>query len=170
MDRQEKGQFVEKIRHQIAQSASLVVVRQEGLTVSDVTELRAQMREEGAVYLVSKNTLSRLAVKGTPFEDATEFLEGPTALTFASSVAAVARALFKYAKSKEGKLTILGGSGDGRVFSCKELELLSQLPSLEVLRSKMMGVLQAPLQRVASVMQAPAGQVARALGAHASKG
>ncbi|MDR2412374.1 MAG: 50S ribosomal protein L10 [Holosporales bacterium] len=170
MDRQEKEAFVGKIQDRLAQGGLLVVVHQKALTVSEVTELRARMYAEGASYLVSKNTLSRLAVKGTPFAGITELLEGPTALAFSTSPVTAAKILFQYAKTKEGKITILGGSYEGRVLAYQELALLSQLPSLEVLRAKIIAVLQAPFQRIATVLQAPAGQLARVVGAYANKG
>lgn len=170
MDRQGKEAFVGKIRDRLAQGGILVIVHQKALTVSDVTELRARMYAEGASYLVSKNTLSRLAVEGTPFAGVTEFLEGPTALAFSASPVTTAKTLFQYAKTKEGKMTVLGGSYEGRVLAYQELEMLSRLPSLEALRAKIIAVLQAPFQRIATVLQVPAGQLARVVGAYASKG
>jgi large subunit ribosomal protein L10 len=146
-----------------------MVVHQKGLTATDVTELQTQMRAEGASYFVSKNTLSRLAVKDTSFAGIAEFLEGPTALAFSSSPVAVANAVFRYAKSKEGKITVLGGSYGERVLRYEELEVLSRLPSLEVLRSTIVGLIEAPLQRIARLLSVPASQVARCMAAYAEK-
>jgi large subunit ribosomal protein L10 len=169
MDRREKEEFVKKIQNQLAQGGLLVVVRQKGLTVADVTDLRVKMREEGASYLVSKNTLSRLAVKDTAFSGVADFLEGPTALAFSSSPVSVAKALFGFAKTQEDKLAVVGGSYEGRVLSREELEALSRLPSMDALRSRIIAVVQAPMQRIVAMMQAPAGQLARVVGAHAKK-
>jgi large subunit ribosomal protein L10 len=169
MDRREKEKFVEKIQRQLVDGDLLVVLHQKGLTVSEVTDLRAQMRAEGASYLVSKNTLTRLAVKNTAFSGVTDFLEGPTALAFSPSPVSAAKTLFRYAKTQEGKLTIVGGSYEGRILSYAELEMLSRLPSMEALRAKIIAVIQAPMQRVAAMLQAPAGQLARVIGAYAQR-
>jgi large subunit ribosomal protein L10 len=169
MDRKEKEKFVEKIQRQLVDGVFLVVLRQKGLTVAQITDLRAQMRAKDASYLVSKNTLSRLAVKDTTFSSVADFLEGPTALAFSSSPVSMAKVLFNCVKMQEGKLTIVGGSYEGRVLSCAELEMLSLLPSMEALRAKIIAVIQAPMQRVAAVLQAPAGQLARVMRAYAQK-
>ncbi|MDR0406568.1 MAG: 50S ribosomal protein L10 [Holosporales bacterium] len=169
MDRKEKEKFVEKIQGRLADSGLLIVVHQKGLTVSEVTDLRTRMQAEKASYLVAKNTLSRIAVKGTPFSGITDFLEGPTALAFSTSPVSAAKVLFDYAKANEGKITVVGGSYEGRVLSYEELKVLSQLPSMDVLRAKIIAIIQAPMQRMAAMMQAPAGQLARVIGAYARK-
>ncbi|MDR2417142.1 MAG: 50S ribosomal protein L10 [Holosporales bacterium] len=169
MDREEKKKFVEKIQRQLVNGDLLVVLHQKGLTVAEVTDLRAQMRAEGASYLVSKNTLARLAVKDTAFSGVTDFLEGPTALAFSPSPVSMAKVLFNYAKTQGGKLAIVGGSYEGRTLSCAELEMLSRLPSMEALRAKIIAVIQTPMQRVAAILQAPAEQLARVMNAYAQK-
>ncbi|MDR1910569.1 MAG: 50S ribosomal protein L10 [Holosporales bacterium] len=169
MDRKEKEAFIEKIKSKLANSQLLVVLRQKGLTVTEVTDLRTRMRAEGASYIVSKNTLSRLAVKGTAFSGITDFLEGPTALAFSSSPVAVAKALFGYAKTQEEKLTIVGGTYEGRVLSCMELETLSRLPPIDALRAKIIAIIQTPMQRVATIARTPAEQLARVVGAYAQR-
>ena len=168
MDRSEKQELVSSL-HQTLQACGLVVVtKQVGLTVAEVTNLRRQMREAGASFKVTKNTLARLAVAGTAYEPLSSLLKGPTALAYSADPVAAAKVAVAFAKSND-KLTILGGALPGQILGPEGIQALATLPSLDELRGKLIGVLQAPAQKVAAVLQAPAGQLARVLKAYADK-
>ncbi len=169
MDRSEKQELVDRL-HKTFQSSGLVVVTQQiGLTVSEVTDLRRRMRDVGAGFKVTKNRLARLALAGTAYEHLDQLFRGPTAIAFSVDPVAAAKIAVAFAKSND-KLTITGGSLGGQVLDLAGVQALATLPSLDELRGKILGVLQAPASRIASILQAPGSQVARVLQAHADAG
>lgn len=147
----------------------LVVTRNKGLDVAAVTDLRRRMRAAGATYKVGKNRLVTLAAKGTPFEGITPLLTGPTALAWAQDPVSVAKVAVEFAKTND-KLEILGGNLDGQMLDLNQVKALAELPSLDVLRAQLVGLISTPATRIAGVVQAPAGQLARVFGAYADKG
>ena len=166
MDRSEKQELVSSL-HSTFQAAGLVVVtRQVGLTVSEVTDLRRRMRDAGANFKVTKNRLARLALQGTQFERLSSLFTGPTAIAFSRDPVAAAKVAVAFAKAND-KLTIVGGAMPGTVFDTAGITALATLPSLDELRGKLLGLLQAPATRIAGVLQAPAGQLARVVQAYA---
>lgn len=169
MDRRTKEAFVSSLRQELEASQLVIVTQQSGLTVDEVSKLRRQMREAGAEFKVSKNTLSRLAVVGTKNEALTSFLSGPTALAFSKDPIAAAKVSVAFASGND-KLKVIGGSLDGKALDVKDIETLAKLPSLDELRAKIIGVISTPATRVAGVIQAPTGQLARVFGAYSKSG
>lgn len=165
MDRSGKEQLVSSLRQGLAESDLIIVTQQTGLTVAEVSDLRRQVREAGAQFKVTKNTLARLAVAGTHNESINAFLSGPTALAYSKDPVAAAKITIKFANSNE-KFKVIGGVLNGKVLSEKEIEILSKLPSLDELRAKIVGILSTPATRVAGILQAPAGQLARVFSAY----
>ncbi len=165
MDRSEKEQLVSSLRQDLLDSELVVVTQQTGLTVAEVSDLRRQIREAGAKIKVAKNTLTRLAIAGTPNEGIDTYLTGPTALAYSKDPVAAAKATIKFANSND-KFKIVGGILNGKVLSHKDVEALSKLPSLDELRAKILGVISTPATRIAGVVQAPAGQLARVFSAY----
>jgi large subunit ribosomal protein L10 len=147
----------------------MVVTHYSGLSVADMTDLRGQMREAGASFKVTKNRLTRLALKGTKFESITDLFLGPTAVAYSADPVAAAKVVVDYGKRNE-KLVVLGGALDDRILDVNGIKALASLPSLDALRAKLLGMLNTPATRIAGVLQAPAGQLARVVGAHAAKG
>jgi large subunit ribosomal protein L10 len=127
------------------------------------------MREAGAKFKVTKNRLTRLALEGSEFEGISELLTGPTAIAYSSDPVAAAKAASEFAKKNE-KLVVLGGAMPGQILDAKGVDALAKLPSLDQLRGKLIGVLQAPATKVAGVAQAPASQLARVFQAYAKEG
>ncbi len=169
MDRSEKQQLVTSL-HQTLKTAELVVITQQsGLTVAEVTNLRRQMRQAGAGFKVTKNRLARLALEGTKFEGLKSMFTGPTAIAYSADPIAAAKVAVTYANSND-KLKIVGGAMGSQVLDPSGVKALATLPSLDELRSKIIGVLAAPATKVAAVLQAPAAKLARVLNAYASKG
>jgi large subunit ribosomal protein L10 len=168
VDRAEKQDLVAAMHEVFSDAASVVVVHYDGLTVAEITELRAGMREVGASLKVTKNRLTRLALKGTDYEGLGDLFTGPTAIGYADDAVAAPKVLAKFAKDNE-KLRILGGGMGSTVLDQAGVKALADLPSLDELRGKLVGLLQAPAQKVAAVTAAPAGQLARVFGAYGSK-
>lgn len=169
MDRSQKQQLVDSLQKVFSGASLVVVTKQTGLTVKEVTELRRQMRAAGATYKVTKNRLARLALKDTPYQGLESLFTGPTAVACSSDPVTAAKIAVKYADSNE-KLTILGGSLGDRKLDVAAIKSLATLPSIDALRARLIGLLQAPATKVAGVLQAPAGQLARVFGAYGAKG
>lgn len=168
MNRSEKENLVSSLREDLQKSSIVVVTRQVGLTVGEVSELRQKMRESGAAYKVVKNTLARLIVADTPYASLVEFLNGPTALAFSQDPVAAAKVAVNFSE-KNGKLEVVGGSLGSQALNKQAVHALAKLPSLDELRGKILGVICAPASMVARVIQAPAGQLARVCSAYGSK-
>jgi len=169
VDRSQKQQLVDSLHKTLSGASLVVVTRQTGLTVKEVTELRRQMRAAGATYKVTKNRLARLALKDTPYQELAPLFTGPTAVACSKDPVAAAKVAVKYADSNE-KVTILGGSLGDRKLDLAAIKSLATLPSIDSLRAKLIGLIQAPATKVAGVLQAPAGQLARVFGAYGAKG
>lgn len=166
MDRSQKQELVTEVRTKLTSSSLVLVVRQSGLTVDEVTGLRRQMRATGTEFKVLKNTLAQIAVKGTDLEGISTFLNGPTALAFSQDPVGTAKVAAKFAETND-KLTIVGAFMDGRVLSADEVKVLAKLPSLDELRAKFLGLLMAPATRIAQYSKEPAAKIARVVGAYA---
>ena len=160
MNRSEKEGQVEQLRNYIDAASLVVVTRQVGLTVEEVTNLRCRMREAGAEYKVFKNTLADIAVKGTKAEGIADMLKGPTALALSKDPLAAAKAAVTYANSNN-KLQVIGGTLDGKILSAAEVKALATLPSLDELRAKLLGLLVAPATKIAVLLKEPASMLAR---------
>jgi len=168
LDRTEKHAFVAELAAVFAETSMVVVTQNKGLTVADVTKLRRQMREAGATYKVAKNRLATLALDGTRFDGIAPLLKGPTALAWSRDPVAVAKAAIEFAKTND-KLVVLGGALGNQMLDASGVKALSELPSLDALRAKILGLLNAPATKIAGVLQAPGGQLARVMAAYAKK-
>jgi large subunit ribosomal protein L10 len=169
VDRIEKREAVASLASVFAETSIVVVTRNRGMTVAEVSELRRRMRRAGVTYKVAKNRLARLALQGTRFDGIAPLLEGPTALAWAKDPVAAAKTAVEFAKANE-KLEIVGGGLGAQTLNAEGIKALAELPSIEALRAKLLGLLVSPATRLAGVLQAPAGQVARVLSAYAKKG
>ena len=166
MDRAQKREFVDQLAAVFAETSMVVVSRNDGLTVADVTALRVKMREAGAQYKVAKNRLAHLALEGTRFDGLKPMLKGPTALAWSQDPVAVAKVAVEFAKTNE-KFVLVGGALGTQMLDASGVKALAELPSLDQLRAKLLGLIQAPATKVAGVLQAPAGQLARVFAAYA---
>ena len=168
MDRSQKEALVASMHDIFEQSSTIVVTHYSGLTVGEMTDLRARMRDAGAQFKVTKNRLTRRALAGTKFEGLSDLFDGPTAIAFSNDPVAPAKVAVKYAKENE-KLIVIGGALDEKVLNETEVKALATLPSLDEQRATLLGLLQAPATKIAGVLQAPAGQLARVFGAYSAK-
>lgn len=147
----------------------VVVTQQSGMTVAEASDLRRKMLNAGASYKVTKNRLTRLALEGTKYEALKELFTGPTAIAVSEDPVAAAKVCVEFAKANE-KLIIVGGAMGETKLDPDAIKALASLPSLDELRGKLIGVLQAPATKVAGVVQAPASQLARVFSAYGSQG
>jgi large subunit ribosomal protein L10 len=169
VDRAQKQQLTASLHQDLADTVCVVVTHQTGLSVAEVTLLRQQMRSAGARYRVTKNRLMRRALEGTEFEGLAALFTGPTAIAFSRDPVAAAKAAVAYA-NRNNKLTIVGGGLQGQVLDEAGVKALAILPSLDELRGKIIGLINAPATKLAALLQTPAGQLARVLAAHAEQG
>ena len=168
MDRIQKQEMVAELKEAFTSSEIVIVSKQSGLSVNEAQELRRKMRAEGATLKVAKNRLVKIAVADTDKQGLTDFMSGTTAVSYSDDPVAPAKVLADFAKEND-KVEILGGVMGDKVLSAAEVNALAKLPSLDQLRGKIIGVIQAPATKVAGVLQAPAGQLARLMSAYATK-
>jgi large subunit ribosomal protein L10 len=168
MDRAEKQESIEALKGVFAESGAVVVTHYMGLTVAEMTDLRARLRQEGAKLQVVKNTLAIKALDGSVGETGDALFTGPVAIAYASDPVSAAKVATQYAKEND-KFTVVGGLMGQQVLDKGGVTSLASLPSLDQLRGKIIGLIQAPATKVAGVLQAPAGQLARVFGAYAAK-
>ena len=168
MNRTQKKDWVSSLHGTVGEAVSVVVTHYKGLTVAEMTDLRAKVRAAGASFKVTKNRLTKLALQGTKYEGIADLFVGPTAVAWSDDPVAAAKITVEFAKANP-KLVILGGALDGNRLDVEGVKSLATLPSLDELRAKLLGMLSTPATRIAGVLQAPAGAVARVIGAHAKK-
>lgn len=168
MDRAQKAEAVSTLNATLSSAATVVIVRNLGLTVAQSTALRQQMRDAGASFKVTKNRLANIALEGTAYTGLAELLTGPTALATSTDPVAAAKVAVEFAKTND-KLEIVGGGMGNTVLDVNGVKALASLPSLDELRAKIVGLVQAPATKLAQITSAPAGQLARVFGAYATK-
>jgi large subunit ribosomal protein L10 len=167
MERAQKAESIEALKGVFADAGAVVVTHYLGLTVANMNDLRGKLREQGATLKVVKNRLAQKALDGAG-EGASALFRGPVAIAYASDAVSAAKVVTQYAKDHE-HLSVIGALMGADVLDAKAVAALATLPSLDELRGKLVGLLQAPATRVAGVLQAPAGALARVIGAYAAK-
>ncbi|MCA1199896.1 50S ribosomal protein L10 [Sphingomonas sp. R647] len=168
MDRSQKTQAVAELNSTFNEVAVVVVTRNLGMTVKQSTDLRNKARAAGASYKVAKNRLAKIAIEGTDYAVLADLLTGPTALSYSTDPVAAAKVVAEFAKTND-KLEIVGGAMGSMLLDAEGVKALASLPSLDELRGKIVGLLQAPAAKLASITQAPAAQLARVFNAYAEK-
>lgn len=168
MDRTEKAAMAEHLKGVFAQAGAVVVTHYSGLTVAQMSDLRRQVSAEGGQYKVTKNRVAKIALEGTPYASIADLFTGPVGIAYSDDPIAAAKVTVKFAKTNDKLVIIGGGMGDTRL-DANGVKALAELPSLDELRGKLIGLLQAPATKVAGVIQAPAGGLARVIQAYASK-
>ena len=168
MDRAQKAESIETLKGVFEGAGAVVVTHYLGLTVAEMTDLRGRLRKEGATLKVVKNTLVQKALDGSVGEAGDALFTGPVAIAYAPDPVSAAKVATQYAKENE-KFTVVGGLMGQTVLDQSGIKALATLPSLDELRARIVGLIQAPATKVAGVLQAPAGQLARVFGAYAAK-
>jgi large subunit ribosomal protein L10 len=169
MDRAQKAESIETLKGVFAGSGAVVVTHYLGLSVAEMTDLRGRLRKEGASLKVVKNRLAQKALNGDAGEAGLALFKGPVAIAYGPDAVSAAKVVTQYAKDNE-KFSVIGGLLDqSTVLDVNAVKALATLPSLDQLRARIVGLLNAPATRVAGVLAAPAGQLARVIGAYAAK-
>src|SRR6218665_1240672 len=169
MDRAQKQESIETLKGVFADAGAVVVTHYMGLTVAEMTDLRLRLRKEGAAIKVVKNTLALKALDGKLGEKGDTLFTGPVAIAYGPDAVSAAKIAVQFAKEND-KLKIVGGVLDQtNVLDEAGVRALATLPSLDELRGKLIGLIQAPATKIAGVLQAPAAQLARVFGAYAKK-
>jgi large subunit ribosomal protein L10 len=168
MDRAQKQVTIETLKGVFADAGAVVVTHNLGLTVAEMTDLRGRLRKEGAHLKVVKNTLAQKALDGSVGEAGDALFTGPVAIAYAPDPVSAAKVATQFAKEND-KFTVIGGLMGQEVLDKSAVSALATLPSLDQLRGKIIGLLQAPATKIAGVLQAPAAQLARVMSAYAAK-
>ncbi|HNN56337.1 MAG TPA: 50S ribosomal protein L10 [Novosphingobium sp.] len=166
MDRSQKAESVASLNAVFNEVGVVVITRNLGMTVAQSTALRGKIREAGASYKVAKNRLAKLAIKDTAYEGLGDMLTGPTAIAASLDPVAAAKAVVDFAKTTD-KIEIVGGSMGSQVLNAEGVKALASMPSLDELRAKLIGLVQAPATKIAQLSTAPAAKLARVFGAYA---
>jgi large subunit ribosomal protein L10 len=168
MDRARKAELVGSLNGLIGEAGSVVVAHYTGMTVAQMGDLRRRMRAAGASFKVSKNRLAVRALQGTAAEGIAHLFKGPTGIAVSRDPIAASKVAVAYAK-ENSKLVILGGVVGATALDANGVKALAELPSLDELRGKIVGLLQAPATKLAGLLAAPGGQLARVIGAYSRK-
>ena len=168
MKRSDKKDFVKKIKEEIKNSSSVIVAHYDGLSVLETDNLRKEMRDNGAKFKVTKNRLTKIALVDTPYESISDLFVGPTAIAYSSDPVAPAKVSVNFEKKLEN-FKIIGGGYDGEKIDKTKINFLATLPSLDQIRGILLGLINAPAQKIASVIQVPGGQLARLVNARSEQ-
>ena len=158
MERVKKSEYIAQLKKKFEESAVVLAVTQNKVTVAEVEKLRKDMIANKAEYFVIKNTLARIASKGTPYEHMAEFFKGQSAVVFSNDSVGACKTLMNFADALDGKLNLLGGALNGESVTLDYIKMLSKLPSMDEIRVK-----------IIAVIQTPGGQIARVLKAYSEK-
>lgn len=168
MDRTEKREVVTALHDVLAKTGVVVVAHYAGLTVAEMTRLRSDMRSAGGQVKVAKNRLVKLALEGTDAKGIADLLRGPTCIAYSADPIAAPKVAVKFAKANE-KFVILGGAMGTTVLDANGVNSLASLPSLDELRSQLIGLIQAPASKIARILNEPGAQLARVFAAYGNK-
>lgn len=168
MDKAAKTDAVATLNEVFSTTSVVVVAHYAGLTVAQFQKLRREMKANGATVKVAKNRLAKIALEGTDVASISKLLTGPTLIAYSSDPVAAPKVATAFAKEND-KLVILGGAMGKTALNPDGVKALATMPSLDELRAKIIGLVNAPATKVVQVIQAPAGQLARVFGAYAAK-
>lgn len=168
MNRDDKKSFVAEMKDLAEKSEIIVVVHNKGLTVAEVSALRAAALKEGVKIRVTKNKLTKIALAETKSAPLADMLTGPTMLALSEDPVAAAKVTAKFAEDNK-KLELVAAAMGSEILGVEKVKTLAKLPSLDELRARIISIIQTPATRIAGVAAAPAGQLARVIGAYANK-
>jgi large subunit ribosomal protein L10 len=168
VDRAAKSELVTTLNGVFTSTSVVVVAHYKGLTVADMQKLRAQMKQAGATVKVAKNRLAKIALEGTDVASIQPLMKGPTLIAYSGDPVAAPKVAVDFAKAND-KLVILGGAMGKTALDPNGVRSLATMPSLDELRAKLVGLVNAPATKLAQLANAPAAKLARVFGAYAKK-
>src|SRR5215212_10206306 len=168
MDRSQKADLVSFLKTVFTETSVVVATRNLGLSVAQSTELRLKMRDAGAQFKVTKNRLALIALEGSRYSPIGELLTGPTALATSGDPVAAAKVAVDFAKTTD-RFEIVGGAMGDTMLDLSGIRALAELPSLDELRARIIGLVQAPATKIARTISEPGAQLARVFAAYGAK-
>ena len=159
MDKAKKQNYISEMTTQFDKSEAVIVTHYKGLTVSQLDELRAKMREHGIIFKVTKNRITKLALEKTRCKELSDLFTGPTAVALSQDAITSAKILTNFSK-ENSNLKILGGIMGNDILDVAGVKNVATLPSLDEARAKIVGILRSPAQKIASILLAPASKIA----------
>jgi large subunit ribosomal protein L10 len=169
VDRAAKRALVTSLNSVFKDTGVIVVAHYAGLTVAQMTDYRRRIKEVGGQVKVAKNRLAKLALKDTDAAGIADLFKGPTCVAYSEDPIAAAKVAVRYAREND-KLVILGGTMGSTVLNADGVKALAELPSLDELRAKLIGLLMAPAAKIARTIMEPGAKLARVVQAKASSG
>ena len=159
MNKEKKIAYVEEMKKIFSSNEAVMIAHYKGLNVKELDKIRNEMRENGIFFKVTKNRITKLALKETKYKELDKFFSGPTATAISSDPIISAKILAKYAKGNSA-LKIVAGFMDGKVLEAKDVAQIATLPTLDEARAKIVGILSAPAQKILSILLAPGSKIA----------
>ncbi len=159
MTKEAKKNYVEEMKKSFTANESVMIAQYQGLNVTQLDALRKELRDKGILFKITKNRITKIAIKETSKKDLEKYFTGPTAAAISSDPISTAKILTKFAKLNNS-LKIIAGFMDGKVLDQNEVAIIATLPSLEEARSKIVGILASPAQKLVSILLAPGSKIA----------
>ncbi len=159
MNKEQKKQYIDEMSKHFDRSESVIVTHYQGLTVSQLDDLRKKMREHGIKFKITKNRITKLALEKTKCKDISNLFSGPTAVALSEDAITSAKILSKFSKENEN-LKILGGIMGNDILDVAGVQNISTLPTLDEARGKIVGILRSPAEKIVSILLAPASKIA----------
>ena len=159
MNKEQKKQYIDDMTSQLDTTEAVFVTHYQGLTVTQLDDLRNQMREHGIKFKITNNRITKLALKKTKCKDLSNLFTGPTAVALSEDAITSAKILTKFSKENKN-LKILGGIMGTDILDVAGVRNVATLPSLEEARGKIVGILRSPAQKISSILLAPASKIA----------
>ena len=159
MNKEQKKKYVSEMKSFIDANDSVLVTHYQGLTVKQLDELRAEMRKHGIMFKITKNRITKLALKDTKCKDIVDLFSGPTAVALSKDAISSAKILTKFSKDNQ-KLKILGGLMGNEILKLEDVLKIATLPTLNEARAKITSILQSPAQKLVSILLAPGSKIA----------
>ncbi len=159
MSKQQKKNYVEEMKKVFTSNEAVMIAHYQGLNVNELDKIRDEMRKSGIFFKVTKNKITKIALKDTKYKELEKFFTGPTAAAISSDPIMSAKILSKYAKSGSS-LKIVAGYMDGKVLEAEDVAKIATLPTLDEARAKIIGILSTPAQKFLSILLAPGSKIA----------
>ena len=159
MNKNQKVKYIKEMKDSFETNESVLVTHYQGLTMSQLDELRSEMRKHGVLFKITKNRITKLALKDTKCKDIIDLFSGPTAVAFSQDAISSAKILAKFSKNNEN-LKIIGGIMGKDLLKIEDIKRIATFPSLDESRSKIVGILVRPAQKIVSILLAPGSKIA----------
>ena len=159
MTKEQKKNYVEEMKKVFSSNEAVMIAHYQGLNVNELDKIRDEMRKSGIFFKITKNRITKIALKETKYKELEKFFTGPTAAAISSDPIMSAKILAKYAK-KGSSLKIVAGFMDGKVLEAEDVAKIATLPTLDEARSKIVGILSTPAQKIVSILLAPGSKIA----------